>query len=684
VEIFEKHRVYGLIALILSIGAFFAVCFQILYRSINQVPIPSQIDYFILQSTIVIFLFGSFMLAKYRADGLKDSPVFTILSKSAITASVLALVMIPEYLYIFFSVRISFDAYTQIYLFLQVFLIHLYLVLNIFYFRRLLPVNLVGLKRIVWQAFVSLIIIAMFANFIKDFLPEFIRSFQVSMVFVLAVYLVFQLKWVMVIPPDKRLTTILYLVLLGTLNLFLVFHYYTEESHGFFNILSLPTEYYLCILFLPTLFSLISLLANIFYLPIAKVVEQKENEIRSLTKMSVFIQNKENLDGVFNFLLNNSVSDTESTAGWIILKNRDNKETLKSKNINIDRAIVITESFIANHSEVIKKKGYLTFLNTENLSPPLKGVGNFISLLAIEIELSKGETGKLFLVKEEEEGFDDYQIEMVKSYVAQANIAFENQRLFSESVKTESVKRELELASHIHKSLLPERFPQEENFEIAGFIEPSKELGGDFYDFFQLDNNKTAIVIGDVSGKGMPAALYMAEIKGIFQSLAQFNLSTKELILKANETISNCFDKSHFVTLAYVVIDKGTKKFTYVRCGHCPLLFYEFKTNNTEYFTDKGIGLGIIRSKSFENHIYLYEKEFHANDILVLYTDGFIEAIDKRTKKLFGFNEMKLSLETARKITAEDIKRDILNDFKHTVTLQENPDDLALIVIKFM
>jgi serine phosphatase RsbU (regulator of sigma subunit) len=680
----STYRPAALISLVLSTGAFFAVVFQILYRALDIVPIPSQIDHVILQSTVVLFLFSSVLFAKYWTEGIAQEYAWETITRAGSVAIGLSLILIPEYIYIFYPVQLAFPAYTQLYLFVQVFFTHLYLVLLVFYFRKILPKKLIGLKRIVWQAFLILLALSLLGNFTKNLVPNFLRSFNISLVFVLGTYLTLQLKWVVDIPASKRIATSLWLLFITALNLFLVFHYYTEESHGFFNILSLPTEYYLSLLLLPMLFSLLSLFANVFYMPLAKVVDQKENEIRSLTQMSKFIQNKENLDGVFNFLLNNCVHDTEATAGWILLQNDEQKETLKSKNINIDRATVITQSFLENYGAKLKTQIHLNIYSTTATMPQIKNIGNYSSLLAFEIALGKGEWGKLFLIKEDEEGFDDHQVELVHSYIGQAKIAYENQRLFLESVKSESVKREVELASHIHKNLLPKHFPQHQLFEIAGFIEPSKELGGDFFDYFHLDDDRLALVIGDVSGKGMPAALYMAEIKGIFQSLAQFNLSPEEVIYKANETISDCFDKSHFVTLAYVVIDKKNHKFLYVRCGHCPLLYYNFKTNQTNYFEDQGIGLGIVRTSNFKQHINLYEKEFHKNDMLVLYTDGLIEAVDKKTQKSYGFNELIRSLETARKITVTDTMKDLLSDFNNTISVQENPDDLAIIVIKFL
>lgn len=680
----NTYRPAALIALVFCLGSFLSLIFQILYRSLDIAPIPSGIESVILQLTIVSFLGSTLAFAYFWLDNNKNEAAWAVIVRNGSLAAGLSFILIPEYIYVLYPKQFAFPAYTQLYLFLQVFLLQLYLSLFTFHFRKIMPANLIGLKRIVWKTYIGLLVLALFSNFTKDFIPNFFRVFHVTLAFVFAVYLSINMKWVVDVPASKRVSTILWLLFISSIHFFLIYHYYNEESHGFFNVLSLPTEYYLILLFIPTVFSTTALFANIFYLSLAKVVDRKENEIRSLTQMSKFIQKKENLDGVFNFLLNNCVNDSEAHAGWILLRDNQQKETLKSKNINIDRAMAISQAFLSNYAEQLRLLQYVSILNTENTKPEIKNIGNYKSLLVCNIELHKGESGMLFLVNEEEESFDDQSVEMVRSYIDQARIVYENQRLFSESVKSESVKRELEVASQIHKSLLPTLFPQNSNYEIAAFMETSKELGGDFYDYFHLDENRLALIIGDVSGKGIPAALYMAEIKGIFNSLAQFDLSPEEIILKANETISKCFDKNHFVTLIYLVIDVKHRKFYYLRCGHCPILYYDFTVNKTDYFNDSGIGLGIIRNSEYSNHVRLYEREFHTNDLLVLYTDGLIEATDKKTKKSFGLNELKLALETARKLNAEEALKDVLNEFKITISLQENPDDLALIVIKFL
>lgn len=682
----NTYRPSALIAFIISISAFIGAVFHVFFRLINDVAIPTPINNFILEALIIMFLLGGFFCFCCWLD-IDSKNHQQEISQSVANVfwatCILAMFFLPEYIYLFNQSIIPQRAYTQLYLFAQVYLLNAYLAYCIFQYKKLLPLNFIGIKRICWNVLIGLIVIATFANFYRDYVPQIVRSFNITLVLVIAIYFSFQLKWITQITTKKRITIILQLLIISLYNCYLVYHYYTEEDKGVFNILSIPTDYYLCLLIFSISFSTIALVANTLYLPIAKVLAQKENEISSLTQMSKFIENKENLDDVFNYLLLNSVKDTEAKAGWVLLSSSNGKVVFKSKNINIDQASKINHSIKINYPLALQQLAHINILNTSLYKPDIDGIDDFYSLAIFEIKLNKNETALLYIAHEDAEAFDDYHVQMVQSYIGQTKIAYENQQLFSASIQTESLKRELELASKIHKNILPVSFPQNNIYEMSGYILPSKEMGGDFYDFFYLNDDKIALLIGDVSGKGLPAALYMAEIKGIFQSLSTFNLSIEALIIKANETIKNCFDNNHFVTLTYLIIDKQNKKICYARCGHCPILYYDFKSGDFNFLDDKGMGLGIIRNDSFSNHIHVYEKHFNTNDIIVLYTDGLIEAIDKKSGKKYDLDALKHSLSTSRKATANDIKLDILNDFNNIIRHQENPDDIALIVVKF-
>jgi serine phosphatase RsbU (regulator of sigma subunit) len=224
---------------------------------------------------------------------------------------------------------------------------------------------------------------------------------------------------------------------------------------------------------------------------------------------------------------------------------------------------------------------------------------------------------------------------------------------------------------------------ENEYLSAAGFLEVPHNPGGDFYDFYENEEGKISFIIGDVSGKGQMAAYYMRSTKSIFRQLAKENLSASELIGKLNDSVSAVYDKLHFVTLTYLQVDSSQKQFSYIRAGHCPLLYYSATKNECTYFEDKGMGLGIIRDAVFSAQLHEYKMNYHANDVLVLFTDGFIEAVDDVTGNTFDMGNMKNVLQNLNAEPAEAICNGILNAFRQRVTQPRNPDDLALIVIKF-
>jgi sigma-B regulation protein RsbU (phosphoserine phosphatase) len=221
-------------------------------------------------------------------------------------------------------------------------------------------------------------------------------------------------------------------------------------------------------------------------------------------------------------------------------------------------------------------------------------------------------------------------------------------------------------------------------FNAAAFIEVVDEPGGDFYDFYETPDGNTSFIIGDVSGKGQVAADYMRETKKVFHSIVKENLLPADLINKLNDSVAATYDKLHFVTLTYLQIDIIQKQFSYIRAGHCPLLYYSAAKNTCEYFEDKGIGLGIIRDNVFSAMMHEYKMNFGSNDVLVLFTDGLIEAVDELSKNSFTMDALSRTLLNHKEHNAQDICDGILNSFRSVIHSQKSPDDLALIVIKFV
>ena len=186
---------------------------------------------------------------------------------------------------------------------------------------------------------------------------------------------------------------------------------------------------------------------------------------------------------------------------------------------------------------------------------------------------------------------------------------------------------------------------------------PAFEVGGDYYDFFKIDETKLGVVIADVSGKGIEAAFIMAEIKGIFSSLSILNLTAKELLVKANLILKDNIDKKTFVTAVYGIVDFVTQTFTFSRAGHSPI--YYTNNNSTEKLIPSGIGLGLNFTNQFENNLKEMEIKLNNNDIITLFTDGINESINEHLEE-FGYDRLEKIISENADLSAEEISNKII------------------------
>mgnify|MGYP000471382494 CR=1 FL=1 len=328
--------------------------------------------------------------------------------------------------------------------------------------------------------------------------------------------------------------------------------------------------------------------------------------------------------------------------------------------------------------------GYYYFNNLDDLQALDAPSMSFKSLLIFPIFTKNQQLdGIICLVKSFADGFDEYMITLVKGYVNQAKLAFENARLVEETIKTARYKEELGIARKVQQALFPKEFPATQYCEIAAFNSPAKEVGGDYYDYNKVDDLRLALVLGDVSGKGTSAAFHMAQMKGIFQSLMQLCLPADSFLMMANQAVSNCLERSRFISLVYILLDFGFDTLSYSRAGHCPMLFYSAKTEQVTYFSGKGLGLGIIRNNSYANHIDIQEIKIQKNDVIVLYTDGLVEGRkNDSADEQYGYERLKHCLRANCRKSAQKIKQAICDDFYEFSKNSTYKDDTTLLVIK--
>lgn len=204
-------------------------------------------------------------------------------------------------------------------------------------------------------------------------------------------------------------------------------------------------------------------------------------------------------------------------------------------------------------------------------------------------------------------------------------------------VAQEHLQKEMQVAQEIQKTLLPTDFPDLEGYEISSLYQAAKEVGGDYYDFVEVDKDTLGIVVADVSGKGVPGSLVMTMIRTALRTEARGMYNAAEVLARVNDFVVNDMKKGMFVTIFYVIIDSKRRRLNYASAGHNPMILYRPSAKKTYYLNPKGfpIGIQLAETDLFRNSIESDTIQLAEDDILILYTDGITEAMNGN-RNLFG------------------------------------------------
>lgn len=278
------------------------------------------------------------------------------------------------------------------------------------------------------------------------------------------------------------------------------------------------------------------------------------------------------------------------------------------------------------------------------------------------------------------ESFGKKQRHFAAMLAGQAALALENSLLYEELREQERLKRELEIAREVQRKLLPAKMPEADGFQFDGVCQSAFEVGGDYFDFFQLDENHLGVVIADVSGKGTSASFYMAELKGMMMQLAASYRSPKQLLIELNRMLFPSIGRHSFVTMIYGVIDIPAKKFTFSRAGHNPLLKIGLN-GDYQFLTPPGIGLGLDTGEIFEKQLAEITIDLKAGETLVFYTDGITEARNISEDE-FGEDRMLRTFLSAREREVVKLRESFLNSLEKFMVGAQPHDDITMVLIR--
>ena len=275
--------------------------------------------------------------------------------------------------------------------------------------------------------------------------------------------------------------------------------------------------------------------------------------------------------------------------------------------------------------------------------------------------------------------FSPEDVQILETIAFHLSEAYENAQFYKQILEKQRIEKELEIAYRIQKSILPTSFPLPELFDISALSIPALEVGGDFYNFIQVDDNKLAVYIADVSGKGIPAALFMALARSIMNIQSRSLMRPSSVLEQSNKFILSDSRDGTFVTLFYLLIDGQNRVLHYGNAGHNPQFYYNSETEELEELNAKGIPLGIMPSPIYDEK----KIEIQKGDFVILFTDGVIEA-NNEIKEEYGTEKLKSVILAHINDSADDMLSAIKKDVSAFYKKVKQFDDLTLSVIKFL
>ncbi len=502
----------------------------------------------------------------------------------------------------------------------------------------------------------------------------------------------FKQNWIVSLSKREKIYSLLYAVFLSTvfigINLLVTRDSFLDKALVYMSS-SLKEFVQMNAIFGAVYFGM-SFVTALFQLPTAEVYERKQSELSSLHNLSRLVAQVFDFRDLVNTVTQMTLEVCGASSAWLELFKEDQQlhgvsvEIVSQKNITkeqIESIIVNKESSLRKLVAETKKVMLIDDVKSDHRTKHIKKRTLKIgSLLSVPLLSQRELIGILHATKDIEYGFDQDDIDVLTTFADHVTIAIENAKLIEKSLERERFQQEIMVAQQMQKRLLPQRLPQFDSLELAATSEPSMEVGGDYYDAVVFDRNKLGLVVGDVSGKGVSAAFYMAEVKGIFQSLSKLSLSPREFLIRANETLKGSLERKAFISLLYAIFDLSEGTVHLARAGHCPMIY--LSESRRELIRPDGLGLGLTDGDFFQQVIKETLLHLKKGDICLFYTDGLTEARNSAGEE-FGYDRL---LETAyqyRQLNALEMKENIMRDIR-SYTGMTVGDDMTLVVAKWI
>ncbi len=437
-------------------------------------------------------------------------------------------------------------------------------------------------------------------------------------------------------------------------------------------------------------------------------VQQANNEkdavLTLIDKLGEKITSKIDLDETLVILTEYIIHATHAESGAVFLVNAD-KKTLnacvvqgpfpilrESQDYVMSKPKNLTERIrkdpirmgegIVGHVAEIGEARLITDAEADPLVPHHASLSNSLRSLMICPLRVRDEVLGVFAIVNKTDGsiFDDRDLDLLQALSDQAAVTVDLVKLYDVLNRQQRLEHELSVAHEFQKMLLPNEFPELSEYDIHAFSEAATTVGGDFFDFFRVDEEHWGLAVADVAGKGIPGALIMAMTRAVLRAESRDTLSPSTVLKRVNERVRVDTKDSVFITLTYGILNIRTARLTFVRAGHEPMVVMNANEGRFELIKPEGIALGLVSGELF-SCIEEHEMSLGKGDAILLYTDGVVEAMNQKSEE-YGRDRLMALLRSMNCVTAKNLVEDVIEDIHQFTRGIPQHDDITLLALR--
>ena len=406
-------------------------------------------------------------------------------------------------------------------------------------------------------------------------------------------------------------------------------------------------------------------------------LDKKVQELKTLFEIGKELNSTLDVDKIINLLVYTVMGEMVVNRVVIFLKAADKFEFSLSRgleNSEINPHDLVGPELQALLSTIVAP---IIIANTVHDKPELEPLHEMGFSVIVPLRIQEQNEGVLLLgPKITTTPFYDNEMEYLATLGNQAMISLANARLFEEALEKKALEEEMNIAREIQQQLFPAKLPPISGFDIAATNISSRQVGGDYYDCIQLDDDNFGIAIGDVSGKGAPASLLMANVQATLHALIHTELPIADMIAKINHITHENTTPDKFITFFYGILNTRTRTFTYCNAGHNPP--YHFHADGSfDLLETGGLLLGMFSNMPYETG----QVQLKPGDWLMLYTDGVNEAINPREEE-FGTDNIEQILQHYQGESARNMLSSMLAAVHKFADGTPQSDDITMVILK--